>query len=417
MKQALTAALLFFLASVCLSCGGYKAPSNQPTTSTTGVQFRAFVSQDVSSVFATAGLFLVDAAKDVIVRRPPIPAGSTPGLMALSPNKKLTLVFSASNNSVTAINNATESSIGSVSLPGPTQSMAVSQDGSAGYAAVSSAPLGGQSPGAVEVLNLTGGNTIEVAVPSAHYLVASHNTNRILVFSDNSDVVTVIAPSNIGSPSDPRTFVSGFDRPVWGVFSSDDTMAFIMNCGPECGGQIASVQALDLTQNPPVAGPAVSVPAATIGLLTGSTLYVAGTPPGTTCDSSTAATSCGVLSVVDVASMTVTNPSPILINDGYHNRIGIGSNGQLFVGARTCTEINSGSEVRGCLSIFNTANSSIVVPPENGDVTGLEPIANRNVVYVVQGGELRIFDTTIDKLGSRQIDIAGQAIDVKSIDF
>jgi len=416
LKQALTAALVFFSTSVCVSCSGYRAPSTR-TTTTTGVQFRAFVSQDVSSVFAGAGLFLIDAAKDAIVRQPPIPAGNAPGLMTLSPNKKLTLVFSASNNSVAAISNATESSIGSVSLPGPTESMAVSQDGSTGYAAVSSAPVAGQSPGAVEVLNLTGGSTIEIGVTSARYLVASHNTNRLLVFSDNSDVVTVIAPSNIGTSTDPRTFVPGFDRPVWGVFSTDDTTAYILNCGPECGGQAASVQTLDLTQNPPVAGPALPVPAATVGLLTGSTLYVAGTPLGTACDSSTAATSCGVLSVVDVASMTLTNPSPIIITDGYHKRMGMGSNGQLFVGARTCTEISTASEVRGCLSIFNTANSSVVVPPENGDVTGLEPIANRDVVYVVQGGELRIFNTTTDKLGSNQVDIAGQAIDVKSLDF
>jgi len=416
LKQALTAALVFFSTSVCVSCSGYRAPSTR-TTTTTGVQFRAFVSQDVSSVFASAGLFLIDAAKDAIVRQPPIPAGNTPGLMTLSPNKKLTLVFSASNNSVAAISNATESSIGSVSLPGPTESMAVSQDGSTGYAAVSSAPVAGQSPGAVEVLNLTGGSTIEIGVTSARYLVASHNTNRLLVFSDNSDVVTVIAPSNIGTSTDPRTFVPGFDRPVWGVFSADDTTAYILNCGPECGGQAASVQTLDLTQNPPVAGPALPVPAATVGLLTGSTLYVAGTPLGTACDSSTAATSCGVLSVVAVASMTLTNPSPIIITDGYHKRMGMGSNGQLFVGARTCTEISTASEVRGCLSIFNTANSSVVVPPENGDVTGLEPIANRDVVYVVQGGELRIFNTTTDKLGSNQVDIAGQAIDVKSLDF
>jgi len=230
------------------------------------------------------------------VRQPPIPAGNAPGLMTLSPNKKLTLVFSASNNSVAAISNATESSIGSVSLPGPTESMAVSQDGSTGYAAVSSAPVAGQSPGAVEVLNLTGGSTIEIGVTSARYLVASHNTNRLLVFSDNSDVVTVIAPSDIGTSTDPRTFVPGFDRPVWGVFSTDDTTAYILNCGPECGGQAASVQTLDLTQNPPVAGPALPVPAATVGLLTGSTLYVAGTPLGTACDSSTSSSLTGITS-------------------------------------------------------------------------------------------------------------------------
>jgi hypothetical protein len=38
------------------------------------------------------------------------------------------------------------------------------------------------------------------------------------------------------------------------------------------------------------------------------------------------------------------------------------------------------------------------------------------VVYVVQQGELRIYDTTTDKLQSVQIDILGQAVDVKLVD-
>ena len=414
MKQISFTVFVLLLACFALSCG-YSAPRNQPTT--TKLQSRAFVSQDVSSPFATAGLIIVDASKDVRALVPMISAGNNPGLMALSPSKRLTLAFSGSDNSITAINNSTESSIGSATLRGPTESMAVSVDGSTAYAAVSSAPVVGQSPGALEVINLNGGSTTHIPVTSARYLVQSHNGNRILVFSDNSDTVTVIAPSFIGTSMDPRTFVCCFDRPVWGVFSSDDTTAYIMNSGPERGGQVASVQILDLTQNPPVAGSAVPVPAASIGLLNGSTLYVAGTPPNMSCDSSTAATSCGVLSVVDVGSMSVTNPNPVLITDGYHSRMEMGSGGQLFIGARACTNINTSSEVRGCLSIFNTSTSNVVIPPDNGDVTGLQAIANRNVVYVVQGGELRIYDTTTDKLQSTQIDISGQAIDVKEVDL
>ena len=57
-----------------------------------------------------------------------------------------------------------------------------------------------------------------------------------------------------------------------------------------------------------------------------------------------------------------------------------------------------------------------MVPPNNGDVTGLQPITNRNVVYVVQKGELRIYDTTTDKLQTQQVDILGQAIDVELVD-
>ena len=73
-------------------------------------------------------------------------------------------------------------------------------------------------------------------------------------------------------------------------------------------------------------------------------------------------------------------------------------------------------EIRGCLSMLNTSNSNVVVAPVNGDVTGIAPITNRNVVYVAQAGELEIFDTTTDALQSKQIDIIGQAIDVKLVD-
>ena len=73
-------------------------------------------------------------------------------------------------------------------------------------------------------------------------------------------------------------------------------------------------------------------------------------------------------------------------------------------------------EVRGCLSIFDTKTSDVHLPPVNGDVTSLQPIPMRNVVYVVQAGELQIYDTTTDTLQSRQVDILGQAIDVKVVD-
>jgi hypothetical protein len=251
-------------------------------------------------------------------------------------------------------------------------------------------------------------------VPSARYIAQSHNGNRILAFSDNQDAVTVISPSLIGTNDDPRTVVCCFDRPVWGVFSSDDTTAYILNCGPECGGATAGIQILDLGTN--TAGAIVPVDAATIGLLSGSTLYVAGAAPGTGCTSGTAASSCGTLSVVDLGSMAVTGTAEI--TDGYHNRMEMGANGQIFIGAHTCTNISiSGGEVRGCLSVFNTATSDVVIPPDNGDVTGIQPITNRNVVYVAEGGELRIYDTTTDALQATQINIIGQAIDVKLVDF
>jgi hypothetical protein len=47
----------------------------------------------------------------------------------------------------------------------------------------------------------------------------------------------------------------------------------------------------------------------------------------------------------------------------------------------------------------------------NGDVTGLAPVAGRNVIYVVQGGQLDIFDTTTNAVSTSitPLNIAGTA--------
>jgi hypothetical protein len=187
-----------------------------------------------------------------------------------------------------------------------------------------------------------------------------------------------------------------------------------------------------MTQNPPVVVNSVPVPAATIGLLKGNSLYVAGTPklaPDNDCSGATpatAATTCGRLSVINIGSLSA---SSVAITDGYHDRIQMSFNNQLFVGSRNCTSINqplskTGTEIRGCLTIANTtsgsvAPSAIIVPPDQGDVTGIEPITNRNVAYVCEGGRLRIYDTTTDKLETnpQQPNVIGQAVDVKQVDF
>jgi hypothetical protein len=169
----------------------------------------------------------------------------------------------------------------------------------------------------------------------------------------------------------------------------------------------------------------IPVPAATMALLQGNTLYVAGTPVAAG-DSScagvnTAATACGRLTVLDVGSLTAT--ASVAIADGYHNQMQLGANARLFIGSRNCTNINQSGETRGCLSIVNTSTTvsaaSVIAPADNGDVTGIAPIPNRSVVYVCEGGRLRIYDTTTDKLEklANAPSIIGRAVDVKVVDF
>jgi hypothetical protein len=184
-------------------------------------------------------------------------------------------------------------------------------------------------------------------------------------------------------------------------------------------------------------GTPIRVNGATIGLLNGSRLYVAGngTPTGPLCASitpvPTAATYCGTLDIVDLSTLTdayFNSPSTeIAITDGYHDRIDMTVNGQIFIGSHDCTNIgnvnNPSGEVRGCLAIFHTADNSVIFPPDNGDVNGLQGFTSRNIEYVAEGGSLRVYDTTKDILlindfvPQGSINIVGYVGDVKAIDF
>lgn len=460
LKRCLLVLAVIILTSLALiSCGGSSSKSSSSSSSSStpkpsGLKFRAIVSQDVQSTIATPGLILIDALKDLRANVGIIGASSmAPAALFLSSDRKITVAVSIDQSRLEVMNNNTEaiSGIGTIQLPGNTESLVISADNGTAYAAVPNAPVpGGGSVGAIAIVNLnTGGTPPTLPIPGVHYLAESGDGSKILAFSDNTDLtqlsnvqtVTVVSPFNIvaGSknatcnPAPPNPvvcqYVTGFDHPVAGFFSSDNTQAWILNCGPECGGTQASVQLLDLHDPAnPVAGPPTPIPGgATVGFMQNQTLYVAGNPPvgSNTCAGgpTTAAPTCGRLTIVNLATLPQATPiqPTAVIPDGYHTHIDISGDGQLFVGSRNCTNIvptTPGSEQRGCLAILNTNNGNLVVPPDNGDVTGMTPITNRTVFYLVEGGELRIYDTTTDKIYLLQsIDIFGNAVDVKLIDF
>jgi hypothetical protein len=457
LRKALIFLLFLLPASVTwLSCGGYSAPGG---TTGGGVKFRAFVTNSVSSGSGAAGVYVVNAQTDVRAVAAPISAGNTPGMMVLTPNRAQTLVFSGSStqfsgNQLSIVNNASDAVASQVPLPGRTESFVVSPDSSAAYVAVPTAKVVGQSPGIVEAISLGNGSVTGVAnVPAVHYLSINNSGSRLLGFSDNSDQVAVITTSLIAI-GNAVTYIGGpgvFDRPVAAFFSSDDSTAFVLSCGAECGGTQASVQQFNLITNTftsvPVCTPDKTQCAGSTFLVSGQTMYIAGTPfsagggPSLLCSTGTTqATNCGILTTFDLNTLSVTNSAPIVITDGYHNRMSMAANGQLFIGARTCTEIST-TETRGCLSIYNTLPATtvgsvppggVLIPPENGDVTGIQPVAKRTVVYVIQGqgvsqgGSLFIYNATTDALENNPNDpnnpghingLVGNFFDVKTIDF
>ncbi len=447
MKKSVLVPGVLFVASICLmSCSKASKPKDPPS----GLDTRVLASQSVTAGSTFGSLVIVDAFDDTLPRSAGIGAGTlnSPGLMAISANRATLIVFDSGNNNVDVVNTYTESISGSIALPGATTSMVIpTQSATLGFTAVPTASVSGiLSPaGAVVEMNLASTSTIStIGVPGAQTVVTNSGGTQLLAFSDDSDTMAVLSPAiavspvdqgcDSGSSSTACFLVTGFSRPVYAIYSSDGSTAYVLNCGLECGGsQPASVAVVNtatfaITNTIPVEG-------ATWALLNGTTLYVAGTPPPATPGANTcaggpptAATKCGRLDIVDLNSMAVVNTQELYIPDGYHDRMDMSANAQLFIGSYTCTTIgdvnNPVGEVRGCLAIYDTGEGNVVIPPDNGDVTGLAGLTNRQVEYVAQGGNLRVYNTDLDILLENEdfiptgtIPIVGVVTDLKEIDF
>ena len=420
-----------------LSCGG----SSSTTTPPSGLKFRAFVSQTVSATTASPGLIVVNAQLDRLGAASPISAGPSPGLMVEPANHQLTLVFNSSDNEVDVVNNAKETSNGKVTLPGSTESMAATSDATLGFAAVPTAPVAGVSPGEVEVINLTSTTLLApICVPAAdgscgipnpnpfsgaRFVVLSPDNTHLLVFGDNSNAVTVVTLTNLGTTSSPNWNVSNvaqvvgsLDHPVWATFSPDNSTAYILSCGAECGGTTtASVTPLQFTATGPQCtrnclGATTVLPGgATYSSASGNTVYVVGSEQ---CAGAVDPTACGKLTILNTSGSAVQVVKSVTITDGYHNQMAVTQDNQVFIGALGCTQIFTSTVHRGCLSIYNGNNGNVVIGTDPGDVTGIASVSGRPQVYVIENGEMRNWTTTTDRLAPalQQIDIVGQAVDV-----
>jgi hypothetical protein len=448
LKRSILVVVVGVWASLNLASCGSSKKTNPPS----GLEDRVLVSQGVSAAATFGRLEIINGFNDTLTGVPALAGGSSPGMMAISPARNIAVTFDSSSNSVFAVNTTNEASLGQIHLPGPTFSMVVPTSDPVGYAAVPTATISGFPVlGAVEVMNLSAGAiTSTIAVKAAQTVVSNSNGSQFLVFSNDSNSVAVLTParslpgvdlsctpSNL--PNAECQILTGFDRPVNAV--TNGTTAYVLNCGAECGGVQSSIQVLDLsTPTPTLVGAPVKVNGATSAFLSGTKLYVAGngTPTGQMCSAltnsinpKTAATFCGTLDIVDTTTMTnpyFGNPgAEIAIPDGYHRQMDMSINGQLFVGSTGCTNVgnvnNPNGEVRGCLAIYNTNNNTLVIPPDNGDVNGLQSFTSRQVEYVAEGGNLRVYDTTRnillinDFIPLGTITVVGYVGDVKAIDF
>ena len=385
--------MVVLLALGWAGCGGSGSGSGTTTKPLSNVQNRLFVSNK-----QTGSVQLVNVDTDKLAGSAfAIFINGAPTFMDSTPDNRKIAVYDASFNSIAILSSDTEDRINKVPLDAPSDSMRITSDGLFVYAAVRNrANLPPIAAGAVQQVDVT--NAVIKAsfpVPDARYLALDHANKTVLAFDDTSNTpylidLTASAPSAV-------PVIGPFSRPIAAYFTADDSKAYVLSCGPECGGGQAQVTELTMAT---MATRVVAVPAASIGALDGTTLYVAGAPGGIG----------GVISVIDTGAMTVTSSK--VIGNGFHQVMKVAA-GKVWVGARNC----GGG---GCLSLFDPASGTVgvdnPVPPaaSKGDVTGMDFDTPKSLMYVCEGGELLRYDTNGNEVPTL-VDIVGFAYDVRAV--
>ncbi|MGD0293586.1 MAG: hypothetical protein ABSB30_06990 [Terracidiphilus sp.] len=237
------------------------------------------------------------------------------------------------------------------------------------------------------------------------------------------------------SPDDNQPLV--FDRPVKAVFSADGGTAYVLNCGPECGGTASSVSPLPagpliylvgqqsgtLPTHSALASSTIPIPGgASNALVNSSTLYVVGQKLmhdgffG------------GYLTVVNlltntVAPSTSSTPNPVSISDGTPgamSRMLLADDNTLWIGMTQCTngERANNSLPYGCLTMFNTSTNKVtMLEPYIGDATGIAAVTGLHKIYTAEGGQVYIYSTVDGRaIDNQYVTVTGTAYDVAYMD-
>src|SRR5215469_1943910 len=350
-RLALSACALFGALAIA-ACGG----SGNTTQPATNVKNAAFISNMFSG-----NLQVVDTQNDKtsftaqttnssgqLIQGQPvnIPVSTTVTFEVVSPDKSQTLVYDPSNLTFYAVNNTTQMLLHTLPSAAAASMALFSGDSSTIYVPVPSAPVSGHRPGLVQGWTSTdGANTKNYTVAAARYVALSPNGQILLAFSDNSDSIKLI-----DTTASTTTYVAipGFARPINAFFTSDNKTAYVLNCGPECGSSgPASVARLDIPSRTITA--TVPVGGASVGLMDGSTLYVAGSPvpSGTT----------STFDAVNISSMSRITTNSVAIGDGFHTTMALAQNHKLYIGASSCTNTTT-----GCLSVVDVTSNTADPP-------------------------------------------------------
>jgi hypothetical protein len=392
-------------------------------------------------------------------------SGALPVTIQNMPEEQTGVVYGAGDGSFTLINYAKENSAGVVNgLNGASSSVFLSRNQS--YAIAAS-----QGSHVLTVVNRVTGGSYPLSLPGVYRVSMNPGGSVALAFVQNSNYVyyprQLTAAQTLAFSGGPSTWPKAavdcepqngpawclfqaqspdtldtktntyygaplsFDRPVKAVFSADGGTAYILSCGPECGGATASVTPLPiapmifLTNQQSGLLPTTSALASSMiptpggasnALVDTSTLYVVGQkymPDGYFG---------GYLTVVNLSTNQVSVPA-VSISDGAPgavSRMLLADDNTLWIGMTRCTngERANNNQSYGCLTMYNTSNNTVtLIEPYIGDATGIAGVTGLHKIYTAEGGQVYIYSTKDGTaMDNQYVTVTGTAYDVAYMD-
>jgi hypothetical protein len=465
----MSAAAALGLSALLAGCGQtyYFAGRTLPPS---GISNRVLVAIQNSSAASRGSLEILDAYYDIRFKynNPNVTysisgyAGNLPITIQNFPEEQMGAIYGSGDGSLTTVSYSKESTLGSqAGLNGTSASVFLTRNQNYIFAAsqtshvftvvdktVANGFYGLSVPGVYRVSVNPGGTVALAFVQNSNYIyyAVKLNASQTLAYSSgpgswpkaavdcepqNSPgwcAFQAQSPDHIDSTGTAYGAPLTFDRPVKAVFSNDGSTAYILNCGPECGGTTASVSLLPVAPmifapnqqsgKLPTTGTVTSIPVpggASNALISSSTMYVAGQQ----------LKSDGLFSgnVTVLNLNTNTASAPVSVSDGAPgapSRMILADDNTLWIAMTGCTngERFAKGQAYGCLTMFNTSSDTVTtIEPYLGDATGIAAVTSLHKLYAAQGGQVYIF-STVDgtSYNNQYVTVTGTAYDVAYMD-
>jgi hypothetical protein len=407
--------------------------------------------------------------------------GALPTTIQSMPEEQVGAVYGSGDGSLTLANYQTEKTTGTVSgLNGLSSSIFITRNESYVFAA-------SQMDNVLTIVNQTAGTSSALSLPGVYRVSVNPGGSVALAFVQNSNyayfplqLTTAQSLTYSGGPTtwpkaavdcEPQNAPSWclfqlqspdhvdstgnyygtpltFDRPVKAVFSEDGSTAYVLNCGPECGGTASSVSLLPVSplifllgKNSgvlpcnlaavascpnPKAAPMVNIPVpggasnALIDATTTNQMYVVGQAPQTISGQTLFG---GNLTVVNLNNRTAG--SPVGISDGQPGAISRmiqADDSTLWIGMTQCTigvrYATNPAGGYGCLTMYNTSTNKVtLLEPYIGNATGIAAVTGLHKIYAAEGGQVYIYSTKDgSSIDNQFVTVTGTAYDVAYMD-